>query len=201
MILRNSPSRPAILDRLEAAKMVVFSKGELNLNIVVERMRPGKPNAFDDLLHIVYRKADPDGLTWRELIIKCTADPGTFYAKNPMNIRGTATLMPGQYRGGWKLGLHHGQYEALVQAKPLMVWRDRDKDGQPDRNGPMDVGMFGINLHHASTNHESTVVDKWSAGCVVVADPKDFAVILGLFKESAKLYGPNFTFTVLETVV
>jgi len=50
-------ARPKILDDVEAAGHVVFESGDLNLNIVVTRILPGRPNAFDDLLNIIYRES------------------------------------------------------------------------------------------------------------------------------------------------
>ena len=49
-----------------------------------------------------------------------TTDPGAYYLKHPLNVKGTAILSEGQHRGLFKLGKHRGKYAALVQAKPVM---------------------------------------------------------------------------------
>ena len=46
------------------------------------------------------------------------------------NVKGTAILVPGQYRGAYKIGFHKGKYKALVQAKPVKLYIDNDKDNK-----------------------------------------------------------------------
>jgi hypothetical protein len=95
-----------------------------------------------------------------------------------MNPKGTALLKPGQYIDSWKLGLHRGQYKALVQSKPITVFRDKDLDIIAEETAITDVGLFGINIHRANPNAISKFIDKWSAGCQVLNNPADFKKLI-----------------------
>ena len=59
-------------------------------------------------------------------------------------------------------------------------------------------GMFGINIHHASYHGTSTQVNKWSAGCQVIASIDDFNTLMSLANKSKKQYGNSFTYTLLD---
>ena len=99
---------------------------------------------------------------------KATTDPGTFLLRNPMQEQGTAILAQGQYVNAYELGLHRGQYEALVQQKPLTIIRDYDRDAKLDfSNGTKTTGYYGINIHRANRTGTTKTVDKNSAGDVV----------------------------------
>jgi len=173
----------------------VFNNGNpFNLNIVGVRANNPSPDNFDDTIYCFY-----SNYGWIKFAWPVTTDPGLFYLQNPLNVDGTAILAPGQYRGAFKIGLHHGQYEALVQAKPVRVIRDTNRDNKLDFGSENIVeGMFGINIHRASIKHESIQVDKWSAGCQVFANPDHFKTFIELCKNSKELYGNRFTYTLLN---
>lgn len=137
-----------------------------NFAIVVVRTLPGVPNAFDDRLCVLWR----DGGQWQMRAWPCTADPGRYWLQNPGRVSGTAILCPGQH--GMVLGEHKGAYPCLTQAAPLATWRDNDRDGCPRYGGPIYRDSEGIQIHHAGV--ASTAVDKWSAGCIVVAAQADW---------------------------
>jgi len=59
-------------------------------------------------------------------------------------------------------------------------------------------GMFGINIHRASATGASGEVERWSAGCQVFQDPWHFAEFMSLVKRAAEVWGPCFTYTLLE---
>jgi len=126
---------------------------------------------------------------------KGTTRPGSYYLLHLLNPKGVAVLKPGQYVDSFKLGLHQGKYTAWVQAKPLPVYRDGDKDLLPEEQGPIDTGFFGINVHRASSFTISKLVDKWSAGCQVIANPADFDVLIKFSQSSNK---QTFTYTLLN---
>jgi plasmid stabilization system protein ParE len=111
------------------------------------------------------------------------------------NSAGVARLVEGQYRGSHQLGLHQGKYEALVQRKPVTVYRDGDKDDTAEEQGKEDTGLFGINIHRANPSAISSIIDKWSAGCQVLNDPKQYATLIAACKTSGK---KNFTYTLLR---
>lgn len=164
-----------------------------NLNIVGIRAADMTPNVFNDLLVVFWKYQGK----WYSRQWSCTTDPGTYWLKNPGNVEGTAILKEGQIIGMWKIGLHRGQYKALVQNNPCVVYRDRDKDAVLDAViGTEDNGVFGINLHKAGEN--SIQVDKWSAGCQVFARIKDFNEFMVIADESAKLWGNSFTYSLLK---
>jgi hypothetical protein len=124
-----------------------------------------------------------------------TTNPGTHWLKNLLNPKGTAVLKPGQYVDSWKLGLHQGKYEALVQAKPVTVYRDGDKDDTAEEQGKEDTGMFGINIHRANPSAISSIIDKWSAGCQVLDNPEQFKTLISSCKTSNRKL---FTYTLLR---
>lgn len=172
-----------------------FTKGDYNLNLIGIRSnadRFGIKNAFNDAFVVEYKVNDK----WQSKIYPCTTDPGIYYLKEKLlSSKGCAILKPNQYRSTFKLGLHQGKYKALVQSKPVTVYRDNNKDDKLDYVNP-ETGMFGINIHKAG--EESKHVDKWSAGCQVLAIRKNFDELIELCEISSKLYGNSFTYTLIE---
>lgn len=166
------------------------------LNIIGIRSTSIIPNKFDDEIHVFYKVAP---LKWFYHVYKATTDPGTFWLRNPMQPQGTAILAQGQYKGAYRIGLHQGKYKALVQAKPITVIRDYDRDAKLDfRNGSKSKGMYGINIHRASLNGVTKQVDKYSAGCQVFADIRDFNEFMSLCEKHSSLYGNSFTYTLID---
>ena len=174
-----------------------FTKGDYNLNIIGVRHNGNRvTNHFDDCFVVIY---NPGNGVVRK-IFPCTTYPGKKAMEHPMNIKGTAILKPGQYRGCWQIGYHKGKYKALVQCKPVPVYRDGNKDDVFDLKPTcIDSGIFGVNIHKAGDSvNGSTVVDGWSYGCQVLAKATDFGTFMRLVEKSAKLYGDKFTYTLLN---
>lgn len=173
-----------------------FDKGSYNLNIIgVRNKERNVTNKFDDILVVEYVSE------WGTKCKKCyaiTTDPGIYYMKNLMNKKGTAILVPNQYKSTFKLGLHQGKYKALVQNKTVKVYRDKNKNAVYDYNsGTVDEGIFGINIHKAGK--ESKQVDKWSAGCQVFANEYDFNEFIALCEmQVSHNMGNSFTYTLLN---
>ncbi len=164
-----------------------FEDDEFDLNLFGLR-HPDFGNVFNDLMGCAYRS----GGRWNVRLWKATTDPGRYYLQQPMNSGGTAIVMPGQYRGVWQIGLHRNSYEALVQTGGnIKIWRDVDRDALFDFD-PTKVseGMFGINGHKSGTH--STEVDKWSAGCQVIADRANFEEMMFLARMQ-RLFHPTWT--------
>jgi hypothetical protein len=186
--------RPLLLDYIASLGHAVFENGSYNLNIIGIRSIDGRVNCFDDRICLVYR--DEEG--WVTRTWPCTTDPGAYWLEHPMNVDGTAILVPGQYRGVYKIGKHRGQYDALVQTGGrVKVFRDRNKDEVLDMDPETaDEGYFGINIHKAGS--QSTEVNKWSAGCQVFANEYDFRQFMKLVKKSAELWGETFTYTLVD---
>lgn len=176
---------------------VWFDNGsDYNLNIVGIRNSATNnkvTNKFDDLITVSYTV---NGV-WQVNQWKATTEPGITWVLNFENKNGVAILVPNQYRGSHKVGLHRGQYEALVQAKPVKVWRDKDKDLVYDHE-LTDTGEFGINIHHAG--NDSIDIMNWSAGCQVFKRLAEFNQFMLLVNQSKKLYGNSFTYTLIESL-
>lgn len=187
-------------------KGFVLYKRPYELNIVGIRSKSVLPNRFDDEIHVFYKSksrrpafAKATAGRWMYHIFKATTDPGTYWLKNPEQPQGTAILAQGQYMDGYEIGLHQGKYKALVQAKPVMVIRDYDRNAKLDFfNGYREKGFFGINIHRALQQGKTKFVDRFSAGCQVFANAKDYDLFLGLCEQHAKLYGNKFTYTLLD---
>jgi hypothetical protein len=59
--------------------------------------------------------------------------------------------------------------------------------------------MFGIDSHRANKDMKSVNVNKWSAGCQVIASPVDFAIYLATAKKQKESgHGSKFTYILLE---
>ena len=155
-------------------------------------------NRFDDKITISY-KIDNE---WQYYEFDCTTDPGDDWVENILNEKGVAILKPGQYRGSHKLRLHQGKYLALGQKKEVTVYRDRNKDNVYDFDeSKTDTGIFGINIHRA-TKHagkKSTYVDKWSAGCQVIASNDDWHCFLDICQSAREVHGNSFSYTLLNS--
>lgn len=184
-----------ILYALNHAGHPIF-KGDYNLTLVGIRDRDLDANTFNDLLFVTY---EVDGKRHHHFF-PMTTDPGTYYRLNPINVRGTAVLKPGHYPGCWTLGKHRGQYPALVQKRSMTVYRDGTRDenlvllSRYQRGG-----IFGINLHRAGKGRFDFLnVGKWSAGCQVVANEIDFNLLMALLNKSASIYGPDFSYSLID---
>lgn len=185
--------KPDILKRAEAAGHVTFDSGDYDLNLIGVRTSSRISNVFDDQFHCVYLEQGQ----WVELVWPCTTDAGTYWIENPIRVEGTAILKAGQYRSAWQIGTHRG-YEALSQCQPVTVWRDANKDAVIDHDHSQ-TGLFSINIHRASSTRTSSQVDKWSAGCQVIANPAHFQTLMSLCHKQVTQWGwSKFSYTLLE---
>ena len=167
-----------------------------DLNIFGIRNDDSRANSFDDWVGVFWMNWEDDA--WEYHVWPATTDPGRFYRNAPLNTKGTAILVEGQHRSSHKIGLHRGKYEALVQQKSVPVYRDDNCDDVLDMApDTIDRGMHGINIHRASAHRRSKQIDKWSAGCQVIADPSDFARLMDICDLSAEEWGPIFSYTLL----
>ena len=191
-------SLPPILQRVVDAGHVAFDNGDYDLNIVGIRSANQVANSFDDWITITYKV---DGI-WQTKWYACTTDPGTYWLEgyDSSRVKGTAILQPGQYRGVYAIDKHAGAYEALCQRNgPVKCWRDSNRDNVLDWQGATFEGMYGINIHHASYTGTSTQVNKWSAGCTVIANIDDFNDFMEVCRRQVKLRGwSKFTYTLIE---
>ena len=182
---------------IEAKGYAFFTEGDYNVNIIGIRNPNQIANSFDDSLICAYK-------VFGEWIIKewqITTDAGRYWLKNPMNSKGTAILVPNQYRSVYKIDLHLGKYEALCQRNgKVEVWRDDNKDQILDFNdSTKEWGYFGINIHRSNPNNESKVVEKWSAGCQVIAANDDWTAFMKIMRKARDVWGNSFTYTLIES--
>lgn len=143
------------------------------LNIWGIRSNSRNDNTFNDVINVFWLNQDD---VWALVRFAATTDPGLYWRLHPMHRMGTAILKPGQYVDCWQRGNHHG-YPALIQCKPITVYRDANGDNVLDIDSPKIIeheGMFGINIHRASEKGQSVQVDKWSAGCQVLQNKPNF---------------------------
>ena len=63
------------------------------------------------------------------------------------------------------------------------------------------TGLYGINIHRATGRQggTSTRVDKWSAGCQVIANNNDWHCFLDICQTAREIWGNNFTYTLIES--
>ena len=155
-------------------------------------------NKFDDCITVSYKI----GGDWKFHCYEATTDPGKHWVENIMNKHGVAILKPGQYRGSHKLRLHQGKYLALGQKKPMKIYRDANLDGKYDLiEESVREELIGINIHRATSRSggKSTRVDKWSAGCQVIADNDDWHVFLDICQTARDIHGNSFSYTLIES--
>jgi hypothetical protein len=197
----NCYTREQIEETMTSKSYKYFTGGDYDVNIIGVRNSDTKnrvTNAFDDCMTLSYKVEGE----WKFHCYKCTTDPGTHWVENIMREDGVAILKPGQYRGSHKIRLHQGKYEALGQKKPLLVYRDDNRDNNYDLlEESVQEGLFGINIHRATGKKggKSTRVDKWSAGCQVIASYDDFEEFLGICKQASDIWGNSFSYTLLES--
>jgi hypothetical protein len=187
----------AVIETMDRLGYTVFRSAKKNydLNLVGLRSENSTPNAFDDEMMVFWKWEN----RWTLKRYKITTDPGLTYLTDPENKNGTAILKEGQYRGSHKLGKHKGKYEALVQAKPLTVIRDFNRDKTLDfASGKEQTGTFGINIHRATASGESMFVNKWSAGCQVFARSAEYNDFIRICKLAIAEWGNSFSYTLLR---
>jgi hypothetical protein len=158
-----------------------------SFHIIGLRVANGRLNKFDDIIVLV------DGNT--AYTFNATTKPGRHWLVNLINSKGTAVLKPGQYINTWQIGLHQNKYKALVQCAPVTVFRDNNKNEIAENLGREETGVFGINIHRSNPKITSQLVDKWSAGCQVFADPQDFDIFINKCVASNL---KKFTYTLLD---
>jgi len=181
---------------LETKGYAFFTNGVYNLNIIGIRNPNLVANSFDDTMVVVYKF----GGEWITKVYPITTDAGTYWLKNPMSNKGTAILVPNQYRGVYSIDLHNNKYYALCQRNgKVEVYRDNDKDVILDMDSAkIEKGMFGINIHRSNPFSESLKVDKFSAGCQVFKRVKDFNEFMEICQKSKALWGNSFTYTLIK---
>jgi len=180
---------------------VFFEKGDYNLNIVGVRNDSGDASKFDDFMNVIY-KIDGE---WVCDIFSVTTEPGPRILKKPIREvehKGTAILVPDQYRSTYRIGWHGNQHighTALVQrGGKVRVWRDNNRDTNPDYHGPEEEGWFGINIHKHRGSTSRINTGGVSAGCQVFQNSREFYEFMEICDDAAEIWGNSFTYTLVS---
>jgi hypothetical protein len=154
--------------------------GEVNIFGIRDEDNQGK-DLFNDII----------GIATDETIklYTGTTDPGAWWTRNPVTaagVTGAAHLCEGFHREAWRVGIHSSKtpfaHEALVQTgNSVKVWRDVNKDFVRQGNEPVQSGYFGINIHRAGID-DPKYIGKYSAGCQVIQDHKQFLEFMAIVK-------------------
>lgn len=174
-----------------------FENGVYNLNIIGIRAETANKvtNKYDDIIVLEFK----NGHGQQRYFYNITTDPGTYYMLKPTNNKGTAILVPGQYKGVYKIDRHNNKYRALCQRLgPVKVYRDNNKDLIYDLNPEtIESGYFGINIHRSKETAIIDNINNYSAGCQVFNDPQQYKNFMCLVEKAAKIWGNKFTYTLI----
>ena len=120
--------------------------------------------------------------TIADMILPCSTKAGNFYVYNPITsggITGTAVATEQQVLNSHKF-ITSGTWSSLWLGAPyfyqsgvIEIYRDGNKNSTIDKNIKT-KGLFGINFHRGGIG---SIVDNWSAGCLVVPDSRWFEAI------------------------
>lgn len=153
------------------------------------------PDVFDDFIVLCQESKNKYFKGWM-----ATTEPGIYWLNNPMNIKGAGILKPSQYLNCWSFGKHGSglnNHKALVQVRPITLYRDNNKDSKIDVDPTkIDTGLFGINIH--STGKDNWIapkINKWSAGCQVFPNYVAFKEFVKELEDSKQ---STFSYTLLE---
>jgi len=161
----------SVLRQMQAKQYWIARSPEAYNIVYVEGMNQDgtlNDNAFNEwndcrMLIRILRGGRPEMV----LNVQATTEPGSFQTRQPLNPKGVARIAFGQYKA-WKVGLHKGQQNALVQRGTEKVIRDLNKDGMRSAKDPVDIGQtFGINQHGSFNDLTPEFIDKRSAGNLV----------------------------------
>jgi hypothetical protein len=178
-----------------------FENGDYNLNIIGVRNASGDASKFDDFINVIYKVEGE----WVADVYQVTTEPGVNILRNPIKEvrhKGTAILVPDQYRSTYKIGWHGSRdrgHEALIQrGTQVSVWRDNNRDAVPDCHGPEEKGWFGINIHKQRGSDIRINTGGVSAGCQVFRSSVDFAEFMETCHDASDQWGNSFTYTLVS---
>ena len=132
-----------------------------------------------------------------DMIMPCSTTPGDFIIFNPLTvggITGSAVACEQQVIGSHRF-VTSGSWSSLWLGAPYFfqqgaidIWRDNTRDRKLDKTVKT-RGWYGINFHRGGLG---SLVDQWSAGCLVVPDARWY--------EAIKIFSANqlINFTLIE---
>ena len=170
---------------------------DYNINIVGVRYWDSRVNYFDDRLHVFWDSPSYlSGSVTHHWFWPITTLPGTPYLRTLLNPKGTAIVVPGQYKEAYALGEFRG-YTALRQVAPISVYRDMNRNSSIDFDPKsIEKGNFGIHIHKAG--FFSQYVNTNSAGCQVFQKSTDYDTFISICEAARNLWGNSFTYTLID---
>lgn len=164
-------------------------------NVVVNEDRP---NEFNDLRMILW--VDGAG-TLRHKAWDGSTEPSRKWTVDPMNPKGAARIKFDQFKA-WKVGIHNASkasgHEALVQRKPVSVFRDLNKDFI--RTGDkLYTGLFGIN-QHSGYDYAPLDMRGSGAGCLVGRTTEGHREFMAELKKDPR-YKATGNYTFITTIL
>lgn len=168
-----------LIERVE--RLGAFEGWKPGMYLICVRSAADVPDAFDDKAYL-YR-VEAGQRPKFVMVASCTTHPGVdvlqrFAAK--YNPAGAPVLKSDQLvYGSHGFGKHKGQYDAYRQVKPMDYFRDTDRDPKAEEIGQVQNGIIFANVHRANAKRPSVINHNWSAGCIVMNDPAQFAAFMG----------------------
>ena len=115
-------------------------------------------------------------------IFKGTTDPGIYWTTHPETPEGVAHLCLGYQKDIWVIDKHRGMYTALCNrwnCNPTRIWRDVNKDTSFNASiDKIESVKIGLNCHRADMLAILKYIGKYSAGCQVILNPKEFDIFI-----------------------
>lgn len=150
------------------------------------------PDKWNDLRVVLGFDGDKPVILGRWV---ATTEPGRYYTEHPINSKGAARIAFGQYTA-WRVGMHRGDHEALVQRGTVTVCRDLNQDMVRTGDATDTGSDFGINQHGPSGVDEAgDTVGKFSAGCLVGKTMAGHKAFMAIVKSDPRFVAdPDFMF-------
>uniref|UniRef100_UPI004055C8E8 hypothetical protein n=1 Tax=Candidatus Electronema sp. TaxID=2698783 RepID=UPI004055C8E8 len=194
------PSVEKLIEVMKGKGHAVYDTPNMdwNLNIVGIRASDPEPGTFNDTLTVFQRFQG----SWEISYYPITTDPSLYYLRHPVNSSGAAILKEGQYKGAYKLDVHNrgldsGHLALCQRLKPVTVYRDSNRDAKLNLiERKTQSGMFNINIHRTSEDYIQR--QRFSAGCQVFAEQRQFADFIRSCQAGEKAFGNKFTYTLLH---
>lgn len=194
------PSVDKLIEVIKAKGYALYDTPGIdwNLNIVGIRALDPEPGKFNDTLTVFQRFRG----IWEIYYYHITTDPSIYYLTHPVNSSGTAILKEGQYKGAYQMDIHNrgrasGHLALCQRLGSVTVYRDSNRDAKLNLKAEKtETGMFSINIHRTTDRYADE--QKFSAGCQVFADQRQFNDFILKCKEGKKAFGNKFTYTLLH---
>lgn len=162
-----------------------FAGWKQGMYLIAVRSNPEIPDAFDDKAYLF--ECEKDGEKPEFLMVAtCTTHPGVDVLQNfakKYNKAGAPVLKSDCIvYNSHKYGTHT-KYAAYRQDKSFPYFRDTDGDKFAEEQAPEHSGVILANIHRANPNKTSVINKNWSAGCIVMNDPKKFLAFLAMMEK------------------